>query len=256
MSTPSTHTKTASLGPDPHAGPVGKIPNMTWLLFWDELNGFAKSTVMLAMWLGMPLLGIMLYFILPHELPVTNFIDGGKFVFPASLFLCITLSSTAGLLAATLVSIEIVHEKNKKVYDLFLIRPIHRGSFMWAKFFAVAFCVSVALVFAMVAGILVDLIRGVEISPLMLETIASKTLAGVGVVVLSTAAGIVIGMLSETVVLAVMLVWFVGQNVMFIPILAAVFTNDWVQVVTYGLTIALTVIMMVVASIIFKRMEV
>lgn len=229
--------------------------SMTWLLFWDELNGFAKSTVMLAMWVGMPLLGLSLYFLLPSSLPMNTSV-GGNFSLPASTFLSITLSSTAGLLAATLISIEIVNEKNKKVYDLFLIRPIRRGSFMWAKFFAVTFCVSVALIFAMVAGILVDLIRGVEISPLMLETVFEKTLAGVGVIVVSTAAGILIGMISNTVIMAVMLVWFVGQYVMLIPMLAAVFDIGWLQGVTLGLTLIFTVLMMLAASFIFKRMEV
>jgi ABC-type transport system involved in multi-copper enzyme maturation permease subunit len=253
----STASSTPSaFSPNSSGGETGKVPNMTWLLFWDELNGFAKSTVMLAMWLGMPLLGICLYFVLPDALPVSDMISGEKFVFPASTFLSITLSSTAGLLAATLVSIDIVNEKNKKVYDLFLIRPIHRGSFMWAKFFAVSFCVSVALVISMVAGIVVDMIRGMEISPLMMETIASKTLAGVGVIVVSAAAGILIGMVSNTVLMAVMLVWFVGQYVMLIPILAAVIPIDWVQGVTYGLTVIFTVLMMLVASFIFKRMEV
>jgi hypothetical protein len=127
---------------------------------------------------------------------------------------------------------------------------------MWAKFFAVAFCVSVALIISMVAGIIVDLVRGVEISPLMLESIASNTLAGVGVIVVSAAAGILIGMISNTVLMAVMLVWFVGQYVMLIPMLAALIPINWVQGVTYGLTLIFTVLMMLLASFIFKRMEV
>jgi ABC-type transport system involved in multi-copper enzyme maturation permease subunit len=229
--------------------------SMTWLLFVDELRGFAKSSIMLAMWVGMPLMGIGLYYLLPSGIPLQTLSDE-KFVIPASAFLSVTLSSIAGLLAATLVSIEIVNEKNKKVYDLFLIRPINRGSFMWAKFFAVSFCVSVAVVFALLGGLLLDLIRGVELSPLLLESILDSTLAAIGVILVSTAAGILIGMISKTVIIAVMLVWFIGQYVMFIPMLAAFIPIDWVQGVTYGLTLIFTVIMMSAASFIFKRMEV
>lgn len=226
----------------------------TWLLMKDELQGFARSTVMLAMWVGIPLMGIALYFLLPDRLPV-NTMSEAKFELPASSFLSVTLSSIAGLLAATLVSIEVVNEKNRKVYDLFLIRPIRRSSFMWAKFLAVSFCVSVAIILAMTAGIVVDLIRGVEIGSLMMESIFNSTLAAVGVVVVSTAAGILIGMMSNTVMMAVLLVWFVGQYVMLIPWLAALIPIPWLQGVTHGLTLILTVAMMLGAVAIFKRME-
>jgi ABC-type transport system involved in multi-copper enzyme maturation permease subunit len=230
--------------------------NKTWLLFMDELSGFAKSAVMIGMWVGMPLLGILLYFVLPTQMPMGGGgMTGQEFSLPASTFLALMLSSTGGLLAATLVSIDIVNEKNKKVYDLFLIRPINRGSFMWAKFFAVTFCVTVALAISMFAGILVDVIRGVEISPLMQETILEKFIAGAGVVMISTAAGILIGMLSSTVLMAVMLVWFIGQYVMLIPMLAGMISNDWVQTITLGLTLVLSGLFVYVASMIFKRME-
>jgi ABC-type transport system involved in multi-copper enzyme maturation permease subunit len=228
----------------------------TWLLFKDELNGFAKSSVMIGMWVGMPLMGLLLYFILPDAMPVNGpGLSEANISIPASTFLALMLSSTAGLLAATLVGIDIVNEKNKKIYDLFLIRPINRGSYMWAKFFAVSLCVTVAFAISMGAGILVDVIRGVEISPMMRETILEKFFSGVGVVAISTASGILIGMMSSSVLMAVMLVWFIGQNLMFIPILATVISNTWVMAITMGLTAVLSILFVFVASMIFKRME-
>jgi hypothetical protein len=227
----------------------------TWMLFVDELSGFAKSAVMVGMWVGMPLLGIMLYFVLPDQMPQSPMLEGTGITFPASTFLALMLSSTGGLLAGTLVSIDIVNEKNKKVYDLFLIRPINRGSFMWAKFFAVSFCVTVALAISMWAGIMVDIVRGVEISPLMRETIVEKFISGVGVVIISTASGILIGMVSSSVLMAVMLVWFIGQNLMLLPILAGIFSNEWVISITMGLTVILSVVFVVISSALFKRME-
>jgi ABC-type transport system involved in multi-copper enzyme maturation permease subunit len=227
----------------------------TWMLFVDELSGFAKSAVMVGMWVGMPLLGIMLYFVLPDQMPQSPMLEGTGITFPASTFLALMLSSTGGLLAGTLVSIDIVNEKNKKVYDLFLIRPINRGSFMWAKFFAVSFCVTVALAISMWAGIMVDIVRGVEISPLMRETIVEKFISGVGVVIISTASGILIGMVSSSVLMAVMLVWFIGQNLMFLPILAGIFSNEWVISITMGLTVILSVLFVMISSALFKRME-
>lgn len=236
--------------------------NMTWLLFMDELRGFAKSAIMISMWVGLPLMGLGLYFALPDRMPVNTFTED-KFALPSSSFLSIMLSSIAGMLASAMVSVEIVNEKNKKVYDLFFIRPINRGSFMWAKFFAVAFCTSVAVIFSMLSGLIVDLLRGVPIGPLMLESIFNSTLSAIGVVIVSTAAGVLIGMLSKTVMLAVMLVIFAVQYVMLIPALAAMLPmfdeyipTDWISAAIYLITLILTVAMMLISSFIFKRMEV
>jgi ABC-type transport system involved in multi-copper enzyme maturation permease subunit len=235
--------------------------NMTWLLLVDELRGFAVSAVMITMWVGLPVMGLAMYFLLPDALPVDAF-GPGKFSMPSSAFLSVSISSIAGTLAAAMVSIEIVNEKNKKVYDLFLIRPVHRGSFLWAKFFAVAVCTSVAVLLAMLSGLLLDWLRGVAIGPLMLESIANSTMSAIGVVMVSTAAGILIGMISRTVLLAAMLVLFVLQYVFlipalgaFLPIFAQVFPVDWIKVVIYGITLVLSVILMMAASLIFKRME-
>jgi len=231
------------------------LSNKTWLLFVDELHGFAKSAVMIGMWVGMPIVGIALYFLLPSELPTNPAMARFSVSLPASTFISLMLSSLGGLLAATLVAVEIVNEKTKKVYDLFLIRPVHRSSFMWAKFFAVSLCVSVALAISMWAGIMIDLGRGIEISPLMQETIVEKFISGVGVVMISAAVGILIGILSPNVLTAVLVVWFAGQNVMLIPMLAAFISNDWVFTVTMILTVVLSVVLVGISSLIFSRME-
>lgn len=230
--------------------------NKTWLLFWDELNGFAKSSLMIGMWLGLPAMGVLLYFLLPSTLPMATGVQGQEFTLPASTFISTIVGSTGGLLAAMMVSIDIVNEKNKKVYDLFLIRPVSRGAFMWSKFFAVSVCVTLALAFALFGGILLDLVRGVEISPVMRETIFEQFLSGAGVVIISTAAGILIGMLSSSVLMAVLLVWFVGQYAMLVPMLAAFIANDYVQWISWGLTAAISVVFVVASSWLFKRLEV
>lgn len=231
------------------------LRSKTWLLFVDELNGFAKSAVMVGMWVGMPIVGIALYFMLPDEMPTNPAMAQFSVRLPASSFISLILSSLGGMLAATLVAVEIVNERTKKVYDLFLIRPVHRSSFMWAKFFAVTFCVTIALAISMWAGVVIDLARGIEISPLMRETIVEKFISGVGVVMISAAVGILIGILSPNVLTAVLVVWFAGQNVTLIPMLAAFISNDWVYTITMLLTVVLSVVLVAVSALIFSRME-
>jgi ABC-2 type transport system permease protein len=231
----------------------GKVRNMTWLLFVDELNGFAKSSLMLAMWIGTPLIGIGLYFATPHEFPINTM--GDTMTMPATGLLATMISVLVGSLAATILAVEIVNERTKKVYDLFLIRPIKRSSFMWAKFFAVTFCVSIAFILSMIGGVIIDAALGVEMSPELLKNTLTGTLSGVGVVAVSAASGVLIGMISNTVLMAVLLVLFLAQYVMLIPALAALLPFEWVQVVSLALTVVITVAMMLLASLLFQRME-
>ena len=44
-----------------------------WLLFKDELNGFYRSKVMLALWAGLPAMAVLLYFLVDdiEGMPIT-----------------------------------------------------------------------------------------------------------------------------------------------------------------------------------------
>ena len=225
--------------------------NKTWILFKDELNGFAKSSVMIGMWIGMPLLGLLLYFILPD----TSAMGPGRQATPMSTLMGLFLSSIAATLGSIMTAIEIVNEKNKRVYDMFVIRPIKRGSLMTAKFFAVFICVSVALFISLGLGLLIDLFSGVPISPLMLEGMANSFLSSVGVIAVATAGGVLIGVASSSVLMAVMLVWFGSQNLIFIPMIPSLIglpEYTWIAMI---ITTILTSVLLFLASMVFRKME-
>ena len=84
------------------------------ILFKDELRGFYKSKVMIFLWVGLPILAILIYFWSP---------DTGQEI-PFAAFSALLLSSIGGTLASVMLAVSIINEKEKNVYDLFLIRPI------------------------------------------------------------------------------------------------------------------------------------
>jgi ABC-2 type transport system permease protein len=94
------------------------------LLFIDEWKGYAKSKVMMVLWFGLPILSFLLQFIDPTQL------EG----MPISLLVSIVVTSIGGTLSAIMLSTSIVNEKNRHVYELFLIRPVRRSSLLLAKF--------------------------------------------------------------------------------------------------------------------------
>lgn len=116
-----------------------------WLLFKDELNGFYRSKIMLALWVGLPAMALLLYFLVDD-------IEG----MPITVFTGLLVSSIGGLLTSVLIVVNILNEKEKKVYDLFLIRPIRRENLLLAKFGAVFLCVTVASFIAIVLAAVLD----------------------------------------------------------------------------------------------------
>ncbi|HQQ24902.1 MAG TPA: ABC transporter permease [Methanomassiliicoccales archaeon] len=115
------------------------------LLLKDELNGFYRSKVMLALWVGLPAMAVLLYFLVDN-------IEGMSITF----FTGIMVSSIGGLLTSVLIVVNILNEKEKKVYDLFLIRPIRRENLLLAKFGAVFLCVMVASFIAITLAAVLD----------------------------------------------------------------------------------------------------
>ena len=98
------------------------------LLFVDELRGFYKSKVMIFLWIGLPIIALLFRF-------VSASISGQNI--PFTLVSSIVVSSLAGTLASVMLAVFIINEKNRHVYELFLIRPLKRRDIILAKFFSV-----------------------------------------------------------------------------------------------------------------------
>lgn len=186
------------------------LSRTTRLLLRDELIGFARSRVMLVLWLLLPGLALLGYFLLPRA-------DGFDRDMPMIYFIGLMLSSLAGTIGAIMLAVDIIHEKSRKVYELLIVRPVDPGAILWAKFVAVFACVTVACAIALALGIGVDLARGVELPPGTLETTVESMATLIGVIALSAAVGVFFGVITRSILVAVILVLYVGQNLAAVP---------------------------------------
>ena len=190
--------------------------NPTLLLVRDELIGFAKSRVMIVLWVLLPALAIGGYLLLPTSAMLGGD-DGPKL--SATAFMGFLMSSIAGTVSALMVAVDIISEKNRKVYELFVIRPIRREAIIWAKFIAVFGCVTVACLVSIALGITVDMIRGATITGPMLYDAFKSVVALTGVIALSATVGVLFGVITKTILVAVILILYVGQNLAILPML-------------------------------------
>lgn len=186
------------------------------LLVRDELVGFARSRVMLAMWVVLPVCALLGYLVLPGD----ALLDSGFGAdLSATAFMGLLLSSLAGTVAAVMVAADIVSERNRNVYELFLIRPIRPEAIIWAKFTAVFGCVAVACVISLGLGLALDRVQGATLGATELRDVGRVLTSLLGVVGLSAAVGVFFGVVSRSIVIAVVLVLYIGQNLAIIPML-------------------------------------
>lgn len=225
----------------------------TRVLMQDELMGFAKSKVMLVLWIALPVLAIAAYILLPSEL--TN--ARGRAGLSATAFVGLLLSSAAGLVSALMVAVDIVSERNRKVYDLFVIRPIRRETIIIAKFLGVFVCVTVACVISLALGLGVDAIRGRPLSAAVLQDALRSMLSLIGVVAMSSSIGVVFGVMSRSILVAVILIVYVGQNLTIIPMLPVYLgwlpDHFWIIML---ITAVLTGLLVWAATVLFRRSEI
>lgn len=223
----------------------------TALLVRDELIGFAKSKVMIVLWVVLPLIAMTAYFLLPHELT-----DNHGSSSSATQFISLIISSLASAVAALMVAVDIVTERNRKVYELFVIRPIKRDAIIWSKFIAVFACVSVACIAAIALGLVVDAVRGSVPDGSDMVEIGKALASSIAVIAIACGVGVLFGVLAKSVLAAVILVLYIGQNLAAVPMLPVYFgilPNSFglVMAVSYGLALLLAF----VAARTFRRAE-
>lgn len=213
------------------------------LLFRDELNGFYRSKVMLALWVGMPALSIFLYVLSPNTGTI-----------PVAVFTSLLVGSIGGTLASAMLAVSIISERERHVYDLFVIRPVKRRDILLSKFLAVYGCVVVAGVIALGLGILADSIvtglsRGIDFAGLESSMIILLSMLAV-----SCSVGILIGIVSPSVLVGVILVLYGGNQlsaVVLLPVLLLV-TATWFPLIP-GL--AISAFLLVASIVVFDRRQ-
>jgi ABC-2 type transport system permease protein len=170
------------------------------ILLKDELTGFYKSKVMLFLWVGLPVISLLLYVLSPNT--------GGV---PVSVFIALIVSSIGGALASIMLVVTIINEKERKVYDLFVIRPIKRWHLIISKFLAVFLCLLIAGIVSIIVGMLVDVVVNGAITSTLLQELGDSIIITSCMIGIACSASVLIGVISPSILVGVIAVLY-GAN--------------------------------------------
>ena len=215
------------------------------LLFLDELKGYAKSKVMIVLWFGLPLLSFLIQFISPGQL------EG----MPISFLVAIVISSIGGTLSVIMLSTSIVNEKNRHVYELFLIRPVRRSSLLLAKFLDVYLCLVIAASISLTVGLIIDAFTA-DLPVGVINHIIDSLFVSISAMAITCSIGILFGVIISSVPVAAILSVYLGSQLSSLILLPTFFIPGLnTELLALMLGISLTVVIMGVNIIIFNRMQ-
>jgi ABC-2 type transport system permease protein len=216
------------------------------ILFLDELRGFYKSKVMIFLWVGLPILAIIFRFIQEYST--------GQAI-PFTVISSLVVSSLAGTLAAVMLSVSIISEKNRHVYELFLIRPVKRSNIVLGKFLSVYACVAIASVIAIFVGVATDWITTGMLVTTVVNGMGQSLAIILSVIAVACSVGILIGVFSPSVLVGVILVIYGGNQLSIIPVIPSLLNTSYATAYTIALASVVTVAMLVVATKLFERKQ-
>ncbi len=216
------------------------------LLLVDELRGFYKSKVMIFLWIGLPLISLFFRFIqvssIGQEIPFT-------------VISALVVSSLAGTLAAVMLAVSIINEKNRHVYDLFLIRPLKRRDILLAKFFSVYGCIAVASLIAVLVGIATDFFTTGTLPATFLTDTAQSLAISLSMVAVSCSAGVLIGVGSPSVLVGAILVVYGGNQISIIPLVPTLLNLPEATLFTIVLAAAVAASLLAAAITLFNKKQ-
>ncbi|MCF2139312.1 MAG: hypothetical protein K9W44_04580 [Candidatus Lokiarchaeota archaeon] len=213
------------------------------LLFLDELKGFYKSKVMLVLWIGMPLLSIVIHSLQPETEGI-----------PLTIFISLMISSLSGTLASVMLSTTIVAEKNQHVYDLFLIRPVKSWHIMLAKWLAVYFCILIATTLSIGVGIIFDLVNTDVPFKILIDGLWDSLAISLSAMAIACSLSVLIGILVNSTMVAAILAIYFGNQLSMLAVLPGIFFEN-INTVWYsiGVGFCATIIVNITISLVLTR---
>jgi ABC-2 type transport system permease protein len=216
------------------------------LLFVDELRGFYKSKVMIFLWIGLPVIALLFRFISAES--------SGQTI-PFTLISALVVSSIGGTLASVMLAVFIINEKNKHVYDLFLIRPLKRRDILLAKFFSVYTCVAIAAFFAVLAGMVTDYAITGALPATILTNAGESLVTSLSMIAVACSAGVLIGVAAPSVLVGAILVIYGGNQISVIPLVPTLLNLPDATVFRIVLAGAVALGLLVAAIALFNRKQ-
>jgi ABC-2 type transport system permease protein len=213
------------------------------LLFRDELKGFYKSKVMLTLWVGLPLLTLVIYFASPTNQGLS-----------LASFTAIIIGSIGGVLAAAMLVSSIISEKSRHVFDLFIIRPVKRSDIVLSKFLATYVCVTAAGIIALVFGALFDLVQKGSFQGDVLTVSVNALIMAASMTSIACSAGVLIGFSANSMLTGIILVIYGANQLSVVAVLPELFLpNEPLLPLIPG--IAVTVVLLLFTIRIFNRKQ-
>jgi ABC-2 type transport system permease protein len=216
------------------------------LLFVDELRGFYKSKVMLFLWVGLPIIAILFRFVQSSAT--------GQDI-PFTVISSLVVSSLAGTLASVMLAVSLINEKNRHVYDLFLIRPLKRQDILLAKYFSVFACVAIASFISVIAGLVTDYLTTGALSGIAFENLGQSLAISLSMIAIACAAGVLIGVASPSVLVGAILVIYGGNQISVLPLLPTLLNISSAVLLTLAIAVVMAAVLLAVAFVLFERKQ-
>jgi ABC-2 type transport system permease protein len=154
-----------------------------------------------------------------------------------------------------MVAVSIVNEKNRHVYELFLIRPIRRRDIILAKFFSIYTCVAIASSLAVITGVIADFVSGGALSGTVLNSAFQSFATSLSMIAVSCSAGILIGVASPSVLVGAILVLYGGNQISVIPLVPTFLNISDVVLFTASLAAIISITLLTLAVFTFERKQ-
>ena len=216
------------------------------LLFVDELRGFYKSKVMVFLWVGLPIITILFRFVQSSATGQT---------IPFTVISALVISGLAGTLASVMLTVSLINEKNRHVYELFLIRPLKRRDIILAKFFSVYMCVAIASFISVFVGMATDYLTTGIVATAILGNLGQSLSISLSMVAVSCAAGVLIGVASPSVLVGAILIVYGGNQISVIPLVPTLVNITNGTLFTIGLAAIVAGVLLAVAVGLFERKQ-
>lgn len=213
------------------------------VLFGDELRGLYTSKAMLALLVGLPVLVAVLYWATPDTSGM-----------PLTVFAALIASSLAGTLAAAMVAVGIMNEKSRRVYDLFLVRPVRGAHILVSKFGASFLFVTLAVLVSICVGMAIDVWRGNALTGDGLAVLGRSIAMSVSMIAVASAVGVVIGAAISSILVGVILVLYGGNQLVGVMALLSINMSDQL-LVQLAVPVAVCAVLLLVAVEVFKRVR-
>lgn len=216
------------------------------LLFVDELRGFYKSKVMVFLWVGLPFITILFRFV---QSSVT-----GQAI-PFTVISALVTSSLAGTLASVMLAVSLINERNRHVYELFLIRPLKRRDIILAKFFSVYMCVAIAIFISFFVGMATDYLTTGTFATAILSNLGQSLSISFSMVAVACSAGVLIGVAAPSVLVGAILIIYGGNQISVIPLVPTLLNITNGDLFTIGIAAIVTGVLLAVAVVLFERKQ-